>query len=290
LIKYLALFSLLFLAAGCEEEVPMYDRLTPAEQTAIQTIARDRCMADTLDTYTDFKTNSNTQMMDFSRGQHWKVSYAGSPVVDSYIYVWKVSATAVYFLFKENIQGVLTYNFIKMTPTLNGLMIDDMRKKKCYKDTSVSSISATSATITFKTLNVESTVSSVKYKTDSTYTATIHNSVQQPMFFANFAKRIAKKKLDVNGNVASTENFNYTLTYVGDTNETDLEPTYNDPNYNNNKYCVVDYNNAVGPDPITFDIPYALNCVSGDSAEVNTGTSIDVNFTPNLELNAPFEI
>jgi hypothetical protein len=262
------------LSVSCnQEEIASFNDLTPAEQAAIQSAAKDRCLINSSSDFTTFKTNSNSEMAALARAQYWKVVYTnGTATSTDYIYVWRVTASAVYFLYAQTYQSNTTYNFIKMTQAFNGEMIDDLRVQKCDK---TAAVTQSSSTITVKFTDVPFPDGTDNYKITTTYTA---NSTY-PAFFGAIQRAIAKKKLNTSGTVASTESSSYKISYVG--NSTTLNTLYTDYNAANRKYCVHKY--VPGP-PKSFTFPFDLNCQDAVTPDSNPSTDTTLNFDPTTEL------
>jgi hypothetical protein len=265
----------LFTLYSCEENVPSYDDLSSDEQDYIRTIAESKCRSDLELSIANFKENSNEQLASYERGQYWKLELSKGTTVQStdYIYVWKVTGTDVYFLLQKTSGTGYEYKFYKMNQTYNSDMIDDLVDKKCTKTYSMG-ISESSISITFS--NLLSSEPPTSYKSDLTYTA----GSSTPAFFGLYNFSQAKKKLDDDGDVVSTENFTYKVTYGG--NDADLADLYTD--YTNAKYCLIDYaDGSSGTKDLTF--PYTDNsCTTSVSGPVNPGTDLTLDFTPTTEL------
>ena len=274
MIKLLSLLILVVLVVSCnQEEIASYNDLTTDEQAAIRSAAKDRCLSESASNFTTFKTNSNAELAALARAQYWKVVYTnGAATSTNYLYVWKVTASAVYFLYQQTVESNTTYSFIKMTQAFNGEMIDDLRIQKCDKTVAVTQ---SSTSITVKFTDVTSTEGTDNYKTTTTYTA---NSTY-PAFFGAIQRAIAKKKLDTNGNVASTESISYNITYVG--NNATLNTLYTDYTAANRKYCVHKY---VPGSAKSFTFPFSLNCEDAATPDSNPGTDTTLNFNPVTEL------
>jgi len=271
LIK-LFLFCLLFISVGCvQEEIESYDDLTPDEQEDIRNQSQQKCLNESQENFTNLITSSNSNMASFTRGQYWKVTYtAGSTTSDNYIYVWKVDGTTVYFLYQQLIESTTYHNFIKVTQAFNEEMFDDLLVKKCNYTLSVTQ---SDSSYSVKFTDVATTEGTTDYKTTTTYSSTS----SYPAFFGALIRDVSKKKLDDNGNVASTETFSYKMASVD--NDADLSTDYS--TYTNAKYCVHNYTSVT---PKTFSFPYELNCETSTAVNPNPGTDTTLDFTPTTEL------
>lgn len=265
MIKFLSLILILLSLVSCEEEIASYDNLNAAERLAIQTRSRDKCLTDSLSGFTNFKTTSNIEMAKFVRTDFWKLTIPGTTTAD-YLYVWKVSGSTVYFLYQQK-QGTTTYHqFIKMTPTFNGEMSDDLRIQKCA--TKTPAITQSSTTFTIKYLDALSTEGSTKYRTDTTYSGVDDH----PTFFGLFAQKLFKEKLNTDGAVVSSEDLTYSVAYQG--RSTQLFNTFSE--YSDKKYCVYKYTNST---PKTFIFPYTLSCTETLATNPNTFGDAAMDFT-----------
>jgi hypothetical protein len=265
----------LFTLYSCEQNIPSYDDLSSDEQDYIRTIAESKCRSDLELSIANFKENSNEQMASYVRGQYWKLELSKGTTVQStdYIYVWEVDGVNVYFLLQETSRNGYEYKFYKMNQEYNSDMIDDLVDKKCTKTYSMT-ISDSQIAITFT--DKQSYEPPTSYKSDLTYTA----SSSTPVFFGLYNFSQAKKKLDDDGDVVSTENYTYKATYVG--NDAKLNPLYTD--YENEKYCLIDYANGSTPGTKDLTFPYTDNsCTTEIAGPTNPGTDTDLNF-PASEL------
>jgi hypothetical protein len=274
-MKIISIFILLIFGVACvQEEIPSYDDLSQDERDEIDQRSAQKCLDESASDFSEFKTDSNSNLADFTRGDYWKLEYSnGTTTYNNYVYVWKVTASAIYFLYQQTIESTTYHKFIKMTSTFNGEMIDDLRVQKCNVSDPLSvSESASSISVSFQ--DVETTEGSTDYKTTTTYST---NS-NYPAFFASLNKEISKKKLNDDGDVTSTEKFSYKISYVGD-DEDVLESSY--ANYSNMSYCVHNYNPTALK---SFDFPFELNCENDGVTNANPSTDATLDFVPSTEL------
>jgi hypothetical protein len=273
-LKLILLLALALLFSSCEENIESYDTLNPDEQAYIQSQARIKCENNTANILTTLKETSNTQMARFARGQYWEITVIGTTTPD-YVYVWKVDGTTVYFLYQKGKDS--THNFIKMTPTFNGEMFDNLRVQKCATKIPLITLSASSYSV--KNVDVPSTSGADTYRTDTTFSSLD----DYPAFFGLFAKQVFKEKLDTNGNVVSSENLTNSIVYKG--NNAVLFATFD--LYSGKNYCVFTYAN--GP-PKTFtllanpDELFDLTCVTNSATNPNTFGDATMDFTPSDDL------
>ena len=265
----------LFTLYSCEENVPSYDDLSSDEQDYIRTIAETKCRSESEAPIANFKENSNEQLASYVRGQYWKLELSKGSTVQStdYIYVWKVDGVNVYFLLQKTSGTGYDYKFYKMNQIYNSDMLDDFVDKKCTKTYSMT-IAESSISVTFS--DIQSSEPPTSYKSDFTYTA----SSSTPVFFGLYNFSQAKKKLDEDGDVVSTENYTYKATYGG--SDADLADLYTD--YTNAKYCLIDYANGSPSGTKDLVFPYTDNsCTTAIAGPTNPGSDTDLNF-PASEL------
>jgi len=257
-LKKTALLFLLLIVASCREEEGVWDQLTPAEIAALEARATQKCLAGSAANFTKIAETSNIEMAKYKRGDFWKITIPGTTTPD-YLYVWKVTGSAVYFLYQQK-QGSTTYHqFIKTTAAFNSEMIADIRIQKCASETPV--ITQSSSSYSVKYVDILSTEGSTKYRTDTTYSGLD----SYPVFYSIFSQKIFKEKLDSDGNVASSENLTYSIAYEDD--DAELLATFS--LYSNRKYCIFAYNNLV---PKTFTYPFSLSCTNTNEDAVNPNT------------------
>ena len=275
MIKIISIFLMLLLGVSCvEEEIPSYDDLTQDERDEIDQRSAQKCLDESESDFIQLKTDSNSNLSDFTRGDYWKLEYTnGTTSYSNYIYVWKVTASAIYFLYQQTIESTTYHKFIKMTSALNGEMIDDLRVQKCNVSDPLS-VSHSSSSISISYKDVETSEGSTDYKTTTSYST----KSNFPAFFLSLIKEISKKKLNSDGAVTSTETFSYKMTYVGD-DEDVLESSY--ASYSNMSYCVHNYNPTVVK---SFDFPFELNCENDGTTDANPGADASLNFVPSTEL------
>lgn len=267
-MKYLILAGLVALA-GCREEESIWDQLTDDERESLRERTRVRCESDAASNFEDLTTSSNTKLIDYERGDYWKVTVAGSTSTRN-LRVWKVNGNNVYFLYYD--PSVASNLFIKVTTTVNSEMFEDLRKKKCKYDSGYT-ITQSSSTVTVKKKDVTSTEDSTRYKSDYTHTG----SSSTPAFFSYFNVTQAKKKLNDDGNVVSTENLSNKIEYVG--KDTDvLESSIS--SYSPRRYCIIKYtgnSGTIGTDKFYYGPTYPfignLTCTADDAdgSDPNSG-------------------
>ncbi len=275
-MKYLSLIAFLIIT-GCRKEESIWSKLTDDERQYLRDQTRIRCEADAAGNFEDLSTNSNTTLVDYERGQYWKVTLSNSTTTRN-LRVWKVDGNNVYFLYYD--PAVASNLFIKMNTTINSEMFEDIRKKKCKYDSGYT-ITQSSSNFSIKKLDVESTEDSTRYRTDYSHTGTS----SLPAFFAYFNVGETKEKLNDDGGVVSTENLTNKIEYVGsDTNV--LYSTFS--SYSPRRFCIMKYtgtSGSIGTDKFysgpVFPFYGNLICTADDAdgVEANTGSDSAMNFT-----------
>lgn len=267
MIRYLLLLLILGLGYSCkEEEVASWDDLTAGEQEALRQRARTKCYASSNSDLADIKDKSNLKLSKYERGYHWKIEVAGQTDTDN-LYVWKNDGTNIYFLY----QTANKVQFIKMTQAFNSEIFDHLRLLKCEKADPNLVVSLNSSSFSIKRLDIPETCSGERCRVDYTYTG----SSTVPAFF--FVHQYTKKQeiLDDDGDVTSTKNLEYKISYIGEEDEK-LEDFYTD--YSGREYCVFEYSGT----PKVIEIPFKLACST--NADPNTFGDASLNF-PASELN-----
>jgi hypothetical protein len=282
-LKISIILIVLLSLMSCRKEEGVWDELTDAERTALRARASSKCLAAAADDVLDFTTTSNTELLRFSRLDSWKLEYKKASVLveTSNIYVWKVSGSTVYFLFKMLEGGSPRNIFVKFKKTTNSEMLEDLRVKKCAKiETETFSIGR--STITGKIDEGRVLVDADTYsKTIATHT---YND-EVPAFFGFFNKvRVKTLYNDETDAVKSSETFNYVITRITDIVSLPTDFT-NDTNYPNKTYCVVTYSKpaAINVYPLPNATAYGLACTSSSSVGPDPGSDGE-DFDPDTEL------
>jgi hypothetical protein len=267
-LKYLILTGLIFLA-GCREEEAVWDQLTNEERDYIREQSRLRCESDAAKNFEDLVASSNSKLLDYERGDYWKVTVSGSSMARN-LRVWKIDGNNVYFLYYDPSIG--SNFFIKISADINAEMFEDLRKKKC-NTTSGYTITQSSSSVTIKKKDVSSIEDSTRYKTDYTYTG----SNSTPLFFAYFSVAENKKKLNNSGSVVSTENLINKIEYLGKNTDV-LEASFT--SYYPRRFCIIKYTGnagTIGTDKSYHGPVYPfsanLSCTAdgADSSNANAG-------------------
>lgn len=275
MIKLLSLLILCCFLVSCEEEIESYNDLTDSEQRAIDRMSSEKCYTSTDEDFSKFSDASNSRMNNYKRGQNWEVKVTkGSSTSVHAMYVWKKTATATYFLYKDTNSGMNT--FIKMTNAFNTEMVDDLQVKRCEKTYPMTN---KSTSISLKQLDVPDDVGADRYRVDTTYTV----SSTYPAFFGSLSSSGTKKKLqsaNQGNNVVSKESMSSKIVYKGDDA---LGSSIHYTSYTTRQFCVIPYGFNAGKK--TFSFPYKfIGCTLSDSTNANTGGDPSMDFTANNDL------
>ena len=264
----LLLLCFLILLSGCHEEKGIWSSLTNDERTYLQNRAAEKCRNDAQSNFEDLATTSNNYLVDFERGDYWKVTVSDSTTARN-LRVWKVDGNNVYFLYYD--PSVTSNKFIKMTTTENSEMFEFLRTKKC-ETTATLVITQSSTSVTVKRNDIPSTQDVTSYSSDFTYTGTN----KTPAFFAAFSFTEKKEKLDSNNNVVSTENLINKIEYIG--KDTDvLETSFT--SYTPRRFCIYEYSGVGTSKLYTFPFKHLCTDDNADGANPNSAGDSSMDFT-----------
>lgn len=200
------------------------------------------------------------------------------------IYIWKRTATAVYFHIVTS-ETTPKHIFLKVSTTANSALMREVQTDGCAKGVYVST--ANSSAVTMKKDDSLFTIHSsvAKYKLFKTWTFIS----SQPGFFGFLTYTLKKQYYDNNGNTVTTpavENDTYSVTAVS-APIAQSSDSYTSLDYPNRYYCLVNDFTTQHIDVVeagdTTDSNLACDN-SGDAPTVTVGTE---TFTPATELIAP---
>lgn len=275
-MKRLCLILLSCLLLSCEEEIQTYNDLSPAERAEIERRSSEQCFADTQLEFTRFANETNSQLSSYVAGQYWAVKQTGSATSTDYIYVWKRTGDAVYFIYKVGTGLNSTSTFVKMTPAFNNAMVIDLQDKRCRK---IGSASSSATAVSLRYLNEYRVEVNDRYYVDTTYTF----DGRLPVFFGVIQQALTERKLKPvaeGDEVASTTNRKYEISYQG-YDLSQLGPSYS--SYPNARYCGLAYN-VVGGKKV-FNFPYSfLTCSTNAMVNANPGPDATMDYIPNVAL------
>ncbi|MCE3012174.1 MAG: hypothetical protein LW878_03830 [Proteobacteria bacterium] len=241
--------ALLFVLVACQEEKPIWDQLTPAEQAAVRAQAEADCLAEAATRFTNFKTESTKvfSSTSWNRNKQWRHVLKNGETEDTRtdFQVWKQTATELYLWVKVTKGSDVTDFFLRLTAAENDDMIDDVKANICSKTLTSTSRSSTGPVSASKTYT--QTAGSEKRE----FTDTYNFDFTYPAFFGanhNFGRKIVTKKVSSN-EVIST--LNLTSTFSSVTGADDLRSSYTD-GYTQ-KFCEI--STLVSP----YAIPYVYN-------------------------------
>lgn len=203
--KFLFLPFVVLLAFSCrEEEIEMYDRLEPDEQTAIRNMGTADCIARLTDSYNNWKTKSGEIFTNtgYDRNDGYKFTNKGdSGDINIDIGIWKQTPSEMYFIITDQRLG--TGYFLRYTKDDNEEIIDDLLQAHCTRpEIYISGINSSTLTMTNEyTLPIP--------PNQDTYTDTYSINLDNLAFFANFSYSRTKKTYDSAGvQTGTTINYN----------------------------------------------------------------------------------
>lgn len=267
------------LAASCEQEISAGNKLTQAERDYLRTLAAQKCLKESKSAFEDFAEKSNDLMVDFPQGKTWKIVYSkGTAEIDtSYIYVWKVNGSKVYFRYLHTEGSSVSNKFFKIDTDTNTDMVMSFQTLYCNKSienpsVSSSNISADIATNPKRIL--ESTDNYVEASTKYTMASSY------PFYIGSLNTTITKKyfKNSSTSTTTKTDTYTYKVTLMSGT--TTQPASYTNASISNRKYCGVKFTT---PDVYTF--PLVLDCpTTSDTGTVDSDGNGVVDFDPQNEL------
>lgn len=283
----LAFLLLSVLFSSCGEEEPIGDKLSAAELLYLRTRAAAKCAAESDVAFQIVTDNSLSSILSHDRNERWNLTYKIKTDNGSYtnvqtdtLYVWKRTATHVYYRLKETTGGDETNKFYKIPIDFNDDMIRAIQTQECNKSFTVSKAST----------QLSTTIKEARIVLNATTKTETHNQYRVrtllPAFFGK--KDLLKTKFTYNEKdvLQKTEYFDWTFSVSSDT---DLQPaSYTDGSILKRTYCVVEYSDPSASSYKTYAYPYVERCTNltdGDSPslDANLGAGSDL-FTPATEL------
>jgi hypothetical protein len=247
----------------------MYNELSPGEQTAINLARYTKCMDDSTRNYNDFLATSGTDLVDYDRDQAWKYEYKKDDTIveTSSVSVWRVNGTVAYFRYSLSEGGVTKNKFVKITTTINGEMINDLKDQKCAKRNKIT-ITDSASSATAKLVEVAGADDA-----DTNFTVNVTHTFDytQPAYFGALKLKRTKKTYNNDTDaLTKTENFEYILSAISNPAAQNTSYTY----YSNREYCTP---KPTTTGPNTYNFPFELDC--------KTDSNIDpAAFNPATEL------
>ncbi len=288
------LFLFLAIFIGCNSTEQIGKHLSAAELEYLRSIAAAKCVSDTNSEYEDFIASSNTAMLDYDRNAiQWNYTYKynGTLSRTHKIYVWKVSASAVYFRIVTD-ETTPKNIYIKYSKTANNDLMRSIQEDDCAQGAYEASASSSTVTLTQNDENFSRQDANVQYKVNRSYSF----SSAFPGLFGNL-KHTYKKQLYDNDDKPTTATTDlYEITSVTAVDQPSA--VYNDNAYYGTQptryYCLLTSANPMGSAtyrrytvvPIDLTNPtvatYNLTCDnSSDAPTVTLGTE---SFVPAAEL------
>jgi hypothetical protein len=242
-------------------------------------------------------------MEDLDRDENqWSFKVSGSSQTHN-IYVWKVSATAVYFRFQlVQASGSDKNIFVKWSFTSNNDLMRSVQQDECAEIDGYSA-SSSSSSVTLKNEDEDYTT----YTTDNDFKfknfRTFKYAASWPALFGLLSYDIKKQFYDLKGNAVSTPaavTEAYTIAKITpDTTDQNDLVTF----YPNRTYCLIEsaergsntyrkytsiFTNILQADNLDqADTDDGLHCDSSDSAMLEVGTANKETFDVVNELDDP---
>lgn len=272
--------------ASCREEVSGWGSLSESERQYIRTRARQECIANSTYNFNRFLSMSSGNFTSFVRGKQWKITQkkkvdtTETTLDESYLAVWKVTASAIYLVWTNNKFTPAAIKFIKITDINNEEMINDLKWKKCAKrDDYLVADGESNLTVTLDP--VYTTVSSTE-KHENTYSYKFDYSVLA--YMGIFQESRTKKVLDNAGTVKSTEVFTTTMSTTSDAS---LPAVYS--GFTNTEYCVIKYSDPEAPNTENeYLFPYNntnnMRCSNLAATGLDANGDGQIDFMPASEL------
>lgn len=237
-MRSLSLLIISFLLAACnQQEIPSYNDLTPAEQAAIESARKDKCLRDYASVYANFKEDT-ALLFDsdkWVRGKGFYHEYKGKDFTRKVdIRIWKQDRNTddIYFYITDTLSGSSSY-FLKMSRSQNEAILDDVYADHCDRVYTVTGTTGLTAKYEYTVTNAPNT---------DTYTDTYTLSPAYPIFFANF--NLARKKVTKNSSGTVTSTLNDTSTLTAKTFDFGSYTTATDAAQYTQKFCLIDEETA----------------------------------------------
>lgn len=255
-MKYSALL-LLLLVLACGKTVNKFEELSEAERDYLRQLGQQKCLADTTSLFKSYKGESVVQFRDLERGSYYLQEVkAGSAVLrSSKIQVWKVTGTAIYFIYTSTTaeDSTPSYQFVKLTPENNADMIDFLQLQRCTfkKDVRASANSSSMNYTVESSVNIENDRKTVTTKSHTfafRQLALLGGYVYTQKVQTLTRKDEATDVADVNTSGTLTVQNTIDLAY----------PVYT--GYTGAQFCIVNP---------TYTIPFTLTCSPGGLPEFN---------------------
>lgn len=260
MIKSLGLVISLIVLPSCGGTEKAGDKLSPDEIAYLRTQAITKCKGDTQNDLLNYIATSNNAFgtSEYYRNKTWKYEWkvsGGSAPKTMKLTSWKQDSNYLYFINTIDIEGTISYQFIKITKPVNKEMIEELRDRYCVahstKETA-GNVSFSASSASFQTIVTTPSTSTENQRTTDRFSF----SAGLPAYFSVFneSKTIEKIKIETD-TVSSTTEYTGTLTAAAD--EAPAFNLYSTYNTYNVKYCVVKPGTGGS---YNFGIPYELNC------------------------------
>lgn len=276
--KFVSFALAVLIVSSCRKVEEIGNKLTADELAYLRERATKQCITDSDGAYLEYERSTNTNMLNFERGQTWKYEEKTNDTVTNtnFIYVWKVAAPNVYFRFKLKEGSIFRNRFIKIDTSANVDMIRAIQKLQCAK--TYDSVSNTNYSVSISdTGELTRQDAETRVQTTSRYSF----STTFPSYFGFLQNVIEDKTYDNNDVAKATTKKEYTISSNANTT---LPASYTDSvEIPNREFCVPTYTApASGSSYNTYAFPYQLTCLTADNGDVTVNGTIE--FEPDQEL------
>lgn len=271
----LLLLPILFSVVSCEEKVAIGDKLSESEREYLRARASKKCLEESESTYKNIVNTTLSNLRNAQRGQTYKLEYLkDNTVLDTFqVYVWKVTASDVFYRIKM-IEGTnLVNKFIKISLSHNTDMIRGLQSKNCDKKLNVSGSSTLSVT----------PPEAPRILTDTDEWSRYSNTYSfNPIFpvYMGMLNKVQKQEISTTQTGAFTKTISYEYRLSTTVTTTTLPTAYNDASIVNPQYCMPKFTAGT---PTTYSFPFDIKCEQTDVAVDANGDGTP-DFAPYAEL------
>jgi hypothetical protein len=274
-LSLMFMLPMLFSMVSCEEKVAIGDKLSESERAYLRARASKKCLEESESTYKNLINLTLSNLKNAQRGQTYKLEYLkDNTVLDTFqVYVWKVTASDVYYRIKMMEGMNLVNKFLKISLAHNSDMLRGLQSKNCDKKLTVAGSSTLSA--------IPPEAPRILTDTDewSRYTNTYAFSPVFPVYLGMLNK-IQKQEISTTQTGAFTKTISYEYRLSTTATTTTLPAAYNDASIVNPQYCMPKFTAGT---PTTYSFPFDLKCEQTDVAVDANGDSTP-DFAPYAEL------
>jgi hypothetical protein len=203
---------LIIFSIACTKKEDYWDKLTPAEQAQVRSIAQSKCTNDNNQAKIDYKAESNAFSANYARGDGYEFKFFEgsntSPIITKKIIFLRVEATQFYAWLVTTLAGTTTNQLIRYQTSENEANIDQLITDYCINKTIKLSETSTNVWSAY-----EEDISSEDTATDDvTIKETRKYKFYEPVFFADF--NLSKDRVVKVISTAATTTTSYTSTFT----------------------------------------------------------------------------